>query len=608
MSSRRGLLWLLAVLAAGLALRLHGYIGPYTTDCFGNAQFAYQVATGTFDIGKEYYAANRIGFLFPMGLTAWALGLRPFAYSLVGLLCSLGCIVLAYVLGARAYDRKTGLIAAAILAVLPLEIFCWSPLLVDSVTPFYWSLSLGLFYLGLVDDPPARHRAWLLFASGFVLGLATYTREHAPIVFLVMAAYLVVRRSRPPRRVLWVLAGFAAMVAIGESYYFAASGVLFLRVRRLWAHFGPGTGAAEGGAIEIGHFQGLKPWFLQSMLTAPDYFGFVFWAAWIAAAVLLVRRDRRDRFVLTWFLALWLVMDFLLRTFVRMLAYPPYINVLDLPGALLCARWLAPHCSASRPARAWGGGLGLVLAVAGVAALALSHTLASSVDTWASSAGSWGRAHAHDVRFETAPILFGSVALAAGLALALRSMPSLKWKPGWGSAVLAALIVSSVFIIGPGVRWRRAEAAPLRDMARIIESDRHPVYFTSLWSATGLNFFLGYHTNFRRYWNRWESVAPPQGTAIEFREIPAASESLADTSYVVLDKGPMRRSQAGHPSVPDVIRIPGYAFTPPTDWRPLFSSDEYALYRVTRASREASVSHTTTSAPAASSPNAASPR
>src|SRR5262249_35840494 len=89
--------------------------------------------------------------------------LRALRYSLVGLLCSLGCIALACVLGTRAYDRKTGLVAAAILAVMPLEIFTWSPLLVDSVTPVYWGATLGLFYLGLPDNQ--RRARLLLFAS-----------------------------------------------------------------------------------------------------------------------------------------------------------------------------------------------------------------------------------------------------------------------------------------------------------------------------------------------------------------------------------------------------------------------------------------------------------
>src|SRR5262249_29813142 len=224
MSPRRDLLWFLVILAVGLALRLHWYIGPFTPDCFGNAQFAYQVASGTFDITKEYYAANRIGFLFPMALAVQALGFVRFAYSLVGLLCSLGCIALAYLLGKRAYGPKTGLVAAAILAVMPLEIFYWSPLLVDAVTPFYWGASLGLFYLGLAEDAAPRRAGLFLLASGAILGLASYTREHAPIVFFVMLAYLVVRRARPPRRVLWVLAGFAAVVVLGEGYYFAATG------------------------------------------------------------------------------------------------------------------------------------------------------------------------------------------------------------------------------------------------------------------------------------------------------------------------------------------------------------------------------------------------
>jgi 4-amino-4-deoxy-L-arabinose transferase-like glycosyltransferase len=577
MAPRRGLLLLLVILVVALALRIHWYIGPFTVDCFGNAQFAYQVATGAFDITKEYYAANRIAFLFPIGLAVRALGFRPFAYSLVGLLCSLGCIVLAYALGTRVYDRKAGLVAAAILAVMPLEIYCWSPLLVDSVTPFYWGASLGLFFLGLVEDPPARHRQVLLFVSGAVLGLASYTREHAPIVFLVMALILALRRARPPRRVLWVLAGFAAVALLGEGYYFVATGVPLLRVRRLWEHFGPGTGAAEPGALEIGHVQGLRPYFLQSMITEPDYFGCLFWLAWVAAVVLLLRRKKEDLFPLAWFLGLYVAMDFVLRTVVRLLAYPPYINVLDLPAALLTARWLAPRLS-GRPlvARPWLVALGAVLALGGAAVLLFHHGLDTTVDAWGSGLGGWGRAHAHDLRFATVPIFLGSALLALGLLLSLR-----RFRLDWGGAALVFLVVSSLFLTGPGVRWRKAEARPLREMARIVATDGRPVYMTSLWSATGLTFFLGYHTDFRRYWNRWERATPRDGRGIEFRELPDSTKSLAESSYVVLDKAPVRRLEAGRPAAQDVLRLPAYLRTPPGDWRLLFDSPDYSLYRVT---------------------------
>jgi 4-amino-4-deoxy-L-arabinose transferase-like glycosyltransferase len=576
MSPRRGLLFLWVILAVGLALRLYWYIGPFTVDCFGNAQFAYQVASGDFDITKEYYAANRIGFLFPIGLAVRALGFRHFAYSFVGLLCSLGCVALAYVLGKRAYDGKTGLVAAAILAVMPLEIDYWSPLLVDAVTPFYWGASLGLFYLGLVEDPPSPRPKLLLFLSGVLIGIASYTREHAPIVFLVMLAYLVVRRTRPPRRVLWVLAGFAAVVLAGEAYYFAATGVLFLRVRRLWRHFGPGTGAAEPGALEIGHVQGLRPWFLQSMLTAPDYFGFLYWFAWAAAIVLLIRRRREDVFPLTWFLGLYVAMDFGLRTVVRLLAYPPYIDVLDLPAALLTARVLAPHlCGAPRTRRAGAVALGVVLALCGAVGLAFHHALASSVDVWGSSLGSWGRAHAHDARFETVPVFVASLLVALGVGLAVR-------RARWGSAALVFLVVSSLFLTADGVRWRRAEAAPLRAMARVIAEDGRPVYMTSLWSASGLSFFLDYHTNFRRYWNRWESVVPRGGArVIEFHEMPDSAAALPGNSYVVLDKRSVRRVQSGEPALNE-MRLPAYVLTPPDGWRMLLDSADYSLYRVAR--------------------------
>ena len=586
MTKRSALLLLLGILIVGLCLRLYWYIGPFTTDCFQNAQFGYQIAAGEFDINKEYYAANRIGFLFPIGLAVWLLQGQAFAYSLWGLLCSLGCIALAYILGTRIYDRRTGLVAAALLAVLPMEIYYWSPLLIDGVTPLYWGSSIGLFYLGLANDTSDRHRRLLLFASGAVLGLAFYTREHAPVVFLVMLAYLIIGRAWR-REVLWVLVGFASSVVIGEAYYYAVSGQPLLRLRRLWEHFGPSNQPV--GGLRIGLFQGLRPFFFQATVLSTDYFGCLYWFAWIAAAVLVFRRTRADRFPLVWFLGLYVAMDIMLRNVVLLLAYPPYANVLNLPAALLVARVLAPGLRASAGtdnprARWWLPALGPALLMAGAWGIASRRTLAAWLDTWASGWGSWGRAHPHDTRIATVPIILGSLLLATGIYLFWRSRRRLGTAPtpGWGAAALVFLVVSSLFITDQGVRWRRDEAAPIRSMARIIEEDAQPVYLTSLWSGTALNFFLKYRTNFRRYWDRWESEAVPGAGGITVREVPAEAGLLTEGSYVLIDKRPVRRLRAGQPAVYDVVRLPSYVLTPPPQWRLLFDSEDYALYRTAR--------------------------
>jgi hypothetical protein len=157
-----------------------------------------------------------------------------------------------------------------------------------------------------------------------------------------------------------------------------------------------------------------------------------------------------------------------------------------------------------------------------------------------------------------------------------------RWRLGWGGAALVFLVVSSLFITSQGVRWRRADAAPLREMANIIAEDGHPVFMTSLWSATGLSFFLDYHTNFRRYWNHWESARPRDGRGVTFSEIPPSAEALTESSYVVLDKQPLRRLEAGQPADIDVVSLPAYLRTPPPAWHLLLDAPDYSLYRVSR--------------------------
>jgi 4-amino-4-deoxy-L-arabinose transferase-like glycosyltransferase len=108
------------------------------------------------------------------------------AVRLANVLAGVVGIALVYLLGSRLFDRRAGVVAAAVAAVYPNLVFysvsAWNETL-------YVALTLGGLLL------LTRRSPWAVAAAGLLWGLAALTREVGVLLLLVGAGWLASSRS-----------------------------------------------------------------------------------------------------------------------------------------------------------------------------------------------------------------------------------------------------------------------------------------------------------------------------------------------------------------------------------------------------------------------------
>lgn len=206
---------LLCILAVGLVLRLLGlnwglpsaeHYHSYHPDEIISlwAANAVNPLVGDFDPGFYNYGSltflllrllfDGVGVLWPVAADAapWVL---PARLHLIGrlwvALLGVGTLPLIFLAGRRMAGRTGGLVAAAVLALMPLHVAHSHYLTVD-VPATFWTVAALCAALALLDGP--RFRTALL--AGALAGLAAATKYNAGLVLLAPLTALVVAAGR----------------------------------------------------------------------------------------------------------------------------------------------------------------------------------------------------------------------------------------------------------------------------------------------------------------------------------------------------------------------------------------------------------------------------
>lgn len=127
----------------------------------------------------------------------------------VAVVFGVGSVVLTYLLGNRLYGHGVGIVAAAILAVLPYHVLVSRQVLLDSPLAFFVLLTFW-FAAHIKED---HSGSWLVWA-GLSAGLATATKEVGVLLLAVLVGLVIISgqwRSIPRRPAILGLALFGIL-------------------------------------------------------------------------------------------------------------------------------------------------------------------------------------------------------------------------------------------------------------------------------------------------------------------------------------------------------------------------------------------------------------
>ena len=185
-ASRQHLLWLAAILILALALRLAwiAYAHPNPNDGRFDDTLFYDHAAQSLAAGKGYtgfFGAQTAGW--PPGYPLLLAGIYKvaghdfLAPRLLNVFAGVATCLLVYLLGARVFDRRTGLVAAFLLAVFPSHIYRTTLLMTEVLTAAVVAL-LALLLLRWVmrESGPSRLQA---VALGVLFGAFALMRGEA---------------------------------------------------------------------------------------------------------------------------------------------------------------------------------------------------------------------------------------------------------------------------------------------------------------------------------------------------------------------------------------------------------------------------------------------
>jgi hypothetical protein len=309
--------WLLVVLAVAAFLRLYALnrLGFNSDEAVYAGQAASISGARSFLNYFPIYRAHPLLYQSAVSI-AYQFVLSDFVARVVAVLFGLGTIVVCYLLGALLYDRRTGLLAGGILALMPYHVVVSRQALLDGPEVFFTTLAL----YALAKYRTSAQPRWL-YALGGMLGLAFLTKETALIVLGAVFIYFALDAEvRLTRRVVVLSVGL--FVALAFVYPIATS---------------------FGGASKSG-----KSFFLWQLLRKPNH-GYSFYPdtaipdlgilviAAAAAALFVLRRERSWRETM---LLCWIGVPFLFFNAWPTKGYQ-YLLLIAPPIAVLAARGLA---------------------------------------------------------------------------------------------------------------------------------------------------------------------------------------------------------------------------------------------------------------------------
>lgn len=267
------------------------------------------------------------GAIKAFGINEWSLRLWPAVFAV------LGCLAV-YAAGQRLYDRRSGLLAATVLATNPLYYELGRAVTLDIVVSVMITIALLAFLLG-VEQPPGRARRSYMWTFYAFAAFATLTKGLIGFVLpgLVVSAWMAVMGEWRQLRTMHLLSGAVLFLIIAAPWHVVVAWInpefsYFYFVHEHFLRY-----------LTRVHHRYEPVWFFVPVLLL----GLYPWTVFLVQSVkanLPASWETRHRHSREIFFLLWAALMFAFFSFSSS-KLVPYILPLLPPLALLIARYLA---------------------------------------------------------------------------------------------------------------------------------------------------------------------------------------------------------------------------------------------------------------------------
>jgi 4-amino-4-deoxy-L-arabinose transferase-like glycosyltransferase len=261
-------LWLglAGILLVGAVVRLWaiGSVGFNNDEAVYAGQGASLAADPTYSTLFAIFRAHPLLVQFLYSIPFRILGVNDITPRIISVAFGLGAITLAYATGALLYGRRAGLIASAILALMPYHVVVTRQALLDGPETTLFLLSMYM----MVRYVRGNEARWL-YGAAFTTGLTVLAKETAVLIVPVAVAFLllapevrVTLRRQIVALVLFAIAvaPYPAAIIIGKGTNAAQSFILWQVLRQpnhTWTFYGDILPGAVGPLVLFAAVAGL---------------------------------------------------------------------------------------------------------------------------------------------------------------------------------------------------------------------------------------------------------------------------------------------------------------------------------------------------------------
>lgn len=306
--------WLLLIVLFALALRLYFYIGLNLNDDLVYVNLAREIVVGKFQ-PHGWIFAERLAINYPIALSFFLLGFNDFSASLYILLCSLGCVVTAFYLGRLLFDKKTGLLSAFLMSIIPIDVLYSTTIVPDIPVAFFTFLSVYLFFRG-ERTGNKYYRFYIL--SGIALGVAWLVKSLAILLVLFFLTYFIAEKLIKfdilchkikktlfiRREYFFLMLGFLIVILLEGIFYLYWTGDF---LQRFDTEIGIYTPDLRGVNTNLNYYPDV-------LFTRNDvyfnFFGFFFQIFILASAYLIWKGERNAVIMVLWVFSLLIYMQY----------------------------------------------------------------------------------------------------------------------------------------------------------------------------------------------------------------------------------------------------------------------------------------------------------